>query len=581
MLRVELRPGTAHCFATLPLSLQLRPGPLLVSGEGGKHYLSYAGAKGEEGVLGLAVELAQGLGLKEEDWVTVAPVDLPLIPVLEVDPVDAESWDTIQANAEYFESAILTQISAVERNQVIPLWLNAAHCIKLKACEFGKAAGLLSSQSEVRVKPKVREGERKETKTLRNVVGSGPGLELKGGELGQVYLLAAGTELGVAVVSSTEFEEKHIKSPFFTDFISVEMSEIKLPGFNTPFALHKVTRSTHLLPTALIQITLPDLSLQRELIAGLEQASTAVVLTDGLKTEIAGVQIEVSISTEADLLACVYIDSKLPGFLALMDSFRFEYREKKKDFELFETRRKWEIVTNLTEQIVRYFKYGTPSGTFLLHGSAGVGKTSLISLLRKRLKTHLIAVLSINCADLTVAEDQHFSIIQQQVDLAKSMQPSILVLDGLEAIVRRVDLNAADGSAIEAVRTEHSVNFLLQILENLRAERAVKMLFTVRDLAIVPERMLETGICDIRVNIQPPDLEERLELLAALLPAGIATKETFAQATQSYLPIDLLNLVRNAKLQAALHPEVALQTHIQTLLPTFIPQALQSLPQIT
>jgi SpoVK/Ycf46/Vps4 family AAA+-type ATPase len=216
----------------------------------------------------------------------------------------------------------------------------------------------------------------------------------------------------------------------------------------------------------------------------------------------------------------------------------------------------------------------------LIHGAAGVGKTSLISLLQKRLKTHLIATLVINCSDLTVSEDRHFAEIEHNLSLAKSMQPSILVLDGLEAIVRRVDLNSAEGSAIEAVKTEHCVNFLMQVLESLRAVKQVKMMFTARDIAQVPERMLETGICDTRISIQPPDLAERLELLAALVP-HLAEKESFAQATQSYLPIDLLNIVRNAKLQLALHSNISLQAHLQTLLPTFIPQALQALPQVT
>ena len=577
MLRVALQSGVTHCFLTVPLSLNLPVGPVLVTGERGQHYLSYAGAKGEEGILSIAGEFARALKLQEGDWVTVAPVSLPLIPTLEVDPVDFESWETIQSHAEYFESAILRQISVVEKDQIIPLWLNSAHSIQLKVCDFGQIAGMLTTNSEIHVNAKARERPVSRKKTLRNIVTKIPGFAAKNAEIGQVFIGKMKKEIGLGVVISTECAENHIKSPFFTDFFPVEIEEMKLPAFNIPFSVHKTTSISTLLPTLPIKITLfhPHDS-QSFFNYFSEISTTAVILVDKLQVEIQGIEFKVEIKTEIETLGCVYVDAKLPGFDALKSLFQFEYSEKEPE-KLFLTSQKRGILEKVTEELVRYFTQKTPSGSMLLHGVSGVGKTSFLTLLQTSLKPHLIGLIPINCSELTLTEDRYFEEIKEFVAAAEIIQPAVLVFDGIDGIAKKVDVDSAEGSAIDAGKMEKNVNWVIELMERMKRMGKVKVIFTVRDIGGVPDRMLETGVCDTRICLQPPDLPERTEIWKSLLP-DIANPEELAHSTQSFLPIDILNLIRNARLQSNLHPSNSLSEHIQSLLPVFVPQALQALP---
>ena len=576
MFRLTVDVRIQSCYVRLPQSLPVPVGPVVITGPISKHFVGFVGERCEDGKIAISPQLALIFGFFDGDLTTVQPANLPLIAAVEVDPVDDDCWEIIESNADYFESEFLRQVNVVERGGNVPLWIHGAQNVTVRVGDVGGAAGVIGDLTEIRVKPRKRDGNDRKKRVLRNVLQEKAGLETGFGTENQVLMLICGEFVGLGVVKSTNFDEKHIKSPFFSDFAMVECVEIRLPGFNQVFTVENLTKNMKICSESRITIKIPENTDENRFFQYLESEIGAIILQNGMKIRFEDTIFEVKMenSTENEV-KCVYIDRNLMGYESLKLTFDFEQFSPSKP-QIFPTTQKDAIISSICTYIFDYFHKSGCNSSILLWGPTGVGKSSLISMLQSRLKSDLIAVNTLKCSDLTVTDEKYLSEIDTFVSKSKEMRPIVVVFDDFDAIIRKIDINSAEGSAIDALRFETSAQRLISMLETEKRalEPTVKFIFTCANLSSVPDSMLETGICDVRVALKPPNGKERGEMIRKMVP-GVDRGEELAEEMKSFLPVDICNFVRNATLHSSLTSS-SLSDSLFSLLPSFTPQCLQS-----
>lgn len=199
------------------------------------------------------------------------------------------------------------------------------------------------------------------------------------------------------------------------------------------------------------------------------------------------------------------------------------------------------VVPLLRPDISLQFGIDPPKG-ILLFGPPGCGKTMLMKALASELNVDMIAV---KCSDVMSkwygeSEVKMAELFRE----AKERKPCILFLDEIDAIAKRRDLYAADDV------TPRLLSIMLSELDGMDKSTGIVIVATTNKPEMVDPALMRPGRFDKIMYVPPPDLEERMDILAIHLankPADDTVElEDIAKRTERFSGADLANLVKEA-----------------------------------
>ncbi|KAL7686668.1 putative AAA+ ATPase domain, ATPase, AAA-type, core, AAA ATPase, AAA+ lid domain-containing protein [Plasmopara halstedii] len=225
-----------------------------------------------------------------------------------------------------------------------------------------------------------------------------------------------------------------------------------------------------------------------------------------------------------------------------------------------------------------------PSVGALICGLPGIGKTALAKAICKCLGVNIVFLAAADIFQTYVGHSEKYLL--NIFDSAVQQAPSILLVDGIEAIAgNRRDL-ANSGSALEI----GVLGALLSSLEKLKASNyRVFVLCTTNRPGDVDAAVLTNGRIDRIVNIEPPTQRDRSEILRIMTKSWRVEEidhkflNQLSERTGGFVGADLLSLCQRA-FQACLN-EMAISKandtivssrHFEQALTTTYPSVLQT-----
>jgi hypothetical protein len=172
----------------------------------------------------------------------------------------------------------------------------------------------------------------------------------------------------------------------------------------------------------------------------------------------------------------------------------------------------------------------------LLHGPPGTGKTLTVRYLVARLTGHTVLLLS----------GHGLSLVGDAVTLARSLQPSVIVLEDVDLVAEERTMPGGHGFLFE----------LLEGMDGLDADADVVFLLTTnRPDLLEPALAARPGRVDLAVEIPLPDAEGRrrlIELYARGLRLEAGNLDSVVERTAGVTASFITELLRKAALLAAL-----------------------------
>jgi transitional endoplasmic reticulum ATPase len=188
---------------------------------------------------------------------------------------------------------------------------------------------------------------------------------------------------------------------------------------------------------------------------------------------------------------------------------------------------------------------GMLPGGFFFTGAAGTGKTYLARALAGEYGLPLINVYSSTLFSRWVGESE--KALEEIFRKARQVAPCILLLDEVDSIapIRR----STEDSGV----TQRMVNQLLREIDKTRDFRDLIVIATTNRMDLVDPALVRAGRFDFIVQFDPPDRQDRLEILAIHtremgLPEGDLVP--VAEASEGLCGSDLESICRRARMQA-------------------------------
>lgn len=187
-----------------------------------------------------------------------------------------------------------------------------------------------------------------------------------------------------------------------------------------------------------------------------------------------------------------------------------------------------------------------PSVGAIISGLPGIGKTALAKAICKKLGVSSIFLDAADIFQTHVGESEKQLV--QVFDSAISQAPSILIIDGIEAIAGNRRALANSQSALEF----GVLNVLLSFLEKLKSShQKIFVLGTTSRAEDVDSAIISNRRLDQVVYIAPPTQIERFEILQILTNAwkgGLDIKflNQLSERTGGFVGADLLSLCQKA-----------------------------------
>lgn len=196
-----------------------------------------------------------------------------------------------------------------------------------------------------------------------------------------------------------------------------------------------------------------------------------------------------------------------------------------------------------------------PPKSVLLYGPPGTGKTLIARAVAA--ESH-IRVLSVNGSEImSKFTGQSEENLRKMVEEARRNAPSIIFIDGLDAIARtREDVTG---------RERNVVDQLLALLDDIHAEKNVFVIAATNRLEDIDPALRRPGRFDREIEIGIPDKEGRKEILTIHteeMPLDSSVSlDDLAETTEGFVGADLESLCKEAAMSALRRtlPEVNLE----------------------
>ncbi|KAF1356693.1 P-loop containing nucleoside triphosphate hydrolase protein [Delphinella strobiligena] len=150
-----------------------------------------------------------------------------------------------------------------------------------------------------------------------------------------------------------------------------------------------------------------------------------------------------------------------------------------------------------------------PTGV-LLWGPPGCGKTLLAKAVANESKANFISVKGPELLNKYVGESER--AVRTLFNRARSSAPCVIFFDELDALVPRRDDSLSEASA-------RVVNTLLTELDGLSTRTGIYVIAATNRPDIIDEAMLRPGRLETRIYVGLPGVDERVEILKALIMA--------------------------------------------------------------
>lgn len=189
----------------------------------------------------------------------------------------------------------------------------------------------------------------------------------------------------------------------------------------------------------------------------------------------------------------------------------------------------------------RYKRVGisAPAG-ILLWGPPGCGKTLLAKAVANESKANFISVKGPELLNKYVGESER--AVRQVFMRARSSVPCVIFFDELDALVPKRDDVLSEASS-------RVVNTLLTELDGISTREGIYIIAATNRPDIIDPAMLRPGRLDTPLFVGLPGLEERVEILRALIhkaPMIDVGHAQIARICHNYSGADLSNLLRKA-----------------------------------
>jgi transitional endoplasmic reticulum ATPase len=181
----------------------------------------------------------------------------------------------------------------------------------------------------------------------------------------------------------------------------------------------------------------------------------------------------------------------------------------------------------------------------LLYGPPGTGKTLLAKAVAHECGRPFLAVRGPELLNKWFGESEH--AVRDLFDRARSVAPSIVFFDEIEAVAPRRSGGALDSGAADRV-----VNQLLAELDGVHDLRQVSVIGATNNPAGIDPAILRPGRLGLHIEVPLPDHEGRLQLIAMYLgDEGVQAQHAeYAEMTAGMSGADIAMVGREARLHA-------------------------------
>lgn len=217
-----------------------------------------------------------------------------------------------------------------------------------------------------------------------------------------------------------------------------------------------------------------------------------------------------------------------------------------------------------------------PSAGAVISGLPGVGKTRLARAVASAMGLHLEFVDAASIFQTLVGHSEVELV--KTFERALQQSPSILVIDGIEAIAASRHAAAESDSALEV----GVLGTLLACLDRIKKEsQPVFVVGATTRPEDLDAAVVSNGRMDVAVKIEPPTQPQRREILSIMTSAWQSSNlnesylSQLSDATGGFVGADLLSLCQRA-LQSSLNDSEARSTDGPTVLPRHFEEALAS-----
>lgn len=200
------------------------------------------------------------------------------------------------------------------------------------------------------------------------------------------------------------------------------------------------------------------------------------------------------------------------------------------------------LINLVCEEFAELYELGLSDDIAVIEGCSGSGKTSLLSMIAKKMLDKRVESYYIECNKLSTHNNQHLNSLQQAFTISGSKKSCILMLDNIHILASKPELfEASVGDklthCLSAVRLSH----LKESFPHL------KLLITCHDIDNLHPEVKRSNLyseCRRKYKLPPLSLHDRREFFEKIF--NLPELSQLSESTSSYLISDIFNFSKFA-----------------------------------